>query len=96
MDVLCCGKSADPGELCELSWSVVMLPLRIAYVIECEPFTCGQTSILYDLLWQNCDFTCRNEGAVQYPICAYVSKSKDMANCDTMSLACYCVDMLIM
>ena len=96
MDVLCCGKSADPGELCELSWSVGMLPLRIAYVMECEPFTCGQTSILYDLLWQNCDFTCRNEGAVQYPSCAYVSKSKDMANCDTMSLACYCVDMLIM
>ena len=89
MDVLCCGKSADPGELCELSWSVVMLPLRIAYVMECEPFTCGQTSILYDLLWQNCDFTCRNEGAVQYPSCAYVSKSKDMANCDIMSLACY-------
>ena len=96
MDVLCCGKSADPGELCELSWSVVMLPLRIAYVMECEPFTCGQTSSLYDLLWQNCDFTCRNEGAVQYPSCAYVSKSKDMANCDSMSLACYCVDMLIM
>ena len=67
MDVLCCGKSADPGELCELSWSVVMLPLRIAYVMECEPFIGGQTSILYDLLWQNCDSTCRNEGAVQYP-----------------------------
>ena len=89
MDVLCCGKSADPGELCELSWSVVMLLLRIAYVMECEPFTCGQTSILHDLLWQNCDFTCRNEGAVQYPSCAYVSKFKDMANCHVMSLACY-------
>ena len=67
MDVLCCGKSADPGELCDLSWIVVMHPLRIAYVMECEPLTCGQTSILYDLMWQNCDFTCRNEGAVQYP-----------------------------
>ena len=89
MDVLCCGKSADPGELCELSWSVVMLPLRIAYVMECKPFIRGQTSILYDLLWQNFDFTGRNKGAVQYPSCAYVSKFKDMANCDIMSLACY-------
>ena len=89
MDVLCCGKSADPGELCELSWSVVMLPLRIAYVMECKPFIHGQTSILYDLLWRNFDFTGRNKGAVQYPSCAYVSNFKDMANCDIMSLACY-------
>ena len=68
--------------------------LRIAYVMECEPFICGQTSILYDLLWQNCDFTCRNEGAVQYPSCAYVSKFKDMANCNIM-LLCWHVDYVI-
>ena len=99
LNLLACG--------CALLWEISWSWWTLWFELECcdasaQDCLCNgmwavwQTSILYDLLWQNCDFTGRNEGAVQYLSCAYVSKSQDMANCDTMSLACYCVDMLIM